>query len=369
MKHFTVGWLTLLSLVFALSLGAQTGSISGTVTDPSGAVIPGAKVTATNVDTKASRSIETGGAGSYALTNLAVGTYDVEVEAKGFAIAKYTNLALTVAQALSLNPSLEPGKVSETVVVSGTTVAPIELENAQLSNVVDQRRMVELPLLTRDPYSLILLSPGTIQTNSSLGGFSVNGARERNNNFLLDGVDNNDTSVPGIAGGLAGLNPDSTQEFRVITNNFLPEFGRNNGAIIDIVTKSGTNDLHGDAYWFGRYNALAARDFFNTKGNPQDPFVRNDIGYAVGGPIKKDKTFFFINNEWQIFRTTLTSESVVPTAAFKTGIFTFNGFKVNLANPNSPNNAQGLPLDPTVQKLLAMLPNPNGEAVDDVRGI
>ena len=109
-----------------------------------------------------------------------------------------------------------------------------------------------MPLVTRDPYELVLLSPGTIQTNSRLGGVSVNGSRERNNDFLLDGVDNNDTSVPGGLGGIASLNPDATEEFRVITNNFMPEYGRNNGAIVDIVTKSGTNQLHGNAYWFGR---------------------------------------------------------------------------------------------------------------------
>lgn len=362
-------WLICLGLLFVVGLQAQTGSISGTVTDSSGGVIPGARVTATNTDTGASRSVDTSATGTFALTNLSVGKYTLSVEAKGFSVAKYSDLVLTVAQALSVNPLLEPGKVNETVEVSGSTLAPIELENAQLSNIVDSKRIVDLPLVTRDPYSLVLLSPGTVQSNTSSGGFSVNGARERNNNFLLDGVDNNDTSVPGAPFGISALTPDATQEFRVITNSFQPEFGRNSGAIIDIVTKSGTNDLHGGAYWFGRYNALGARDFFNTKDNPQDPYVRNIFGFNAGGPIKKDKTFFFVNSEWQRFRTTLTNTSVVPTAAFKTGIFTFQGFKVNLADPNSPNNAQGLPLDPTVQKLLGLLPDPNGEAVDDVRGL
>jgi hypothetical protein len=115
------------------------------------------------------------------------------------------------------------------VEVSGASVAPIDLEDAQISNVVDQRKIVDLPLITRDPYQLVLLSPGTQQVNSSLGGFSIKGQRERNNNFLVDGTDNNDASVPGIPGGISSLNPDATQEFRVITNNFLPEFGRNTG--------------------------------------------------------------------------------------------------------------------------------------------
>src|SRR5262249_21164362 len=152
------------------------------------------------------------------------------------------------------------------------------------------------------------------QTNSRLGGFSVNGARERNNNFLLDGVDNNDTSVPGIASGVVGASPDATQEFRVITSNFNPEFGRNTGAIIDVVTKSGTNSLHGDVYEYGRWNAFGgARDWFNpainASGAPSkmDPYTRNQFGYSIGGPIIKNKTFFFYNQEFQRFRTTLTN--------------------------------------------------------------
>ena len=185
----------------------------------------------------------------------------------------------------------------------------------------------------------------------------------------MDGTDNNDASVPGIPGGISTINPDSTQEFRVITNNFLPEFGRNSGAIIDVVTRSGTNQFHGDLYEFNRVNALAARDYFNPEPDPQNPFVRNQFGGSFGGPIRKDKTFFFVNSEWDRFRTTLTNEAVVPTAQFKTGIFNYDGQQINLATPGSANNALGLPLDPTMQKILALYPNPNGPAVDSIRGI
>src|SRR5262249_13069955 len=135
------------------------------------------------------------------------------------------------------------------------------LETSQLSTLVDERKIKDLPLITRDPYSLVLLSPGTSQTDSTHGGFLVNGARDRNNNFLLDGVDNNDTSVPGGPTGTLAANPDSTEEFRVITNTFNAEFGRNTGAIIDVVTKSGTNQWHGGLYEFGRWNGFGgARD-------------------------------------------------------------------------------------------------------------
>ena len=350
---------------------AQTASLTGTVLDATGAGVPMATVTAKEQATGSVRTATTSDSGTYSIPNLAVGNYNVTVEKQGFSTLRFNAVQLTVAQNLTLDGMLDVGAVTQTVEVSGTSVAPINLEDAQISNIVDQKRIVELPLITRDPYSLVLLSPGTLQNqNGGLGGISVNGQRERNNNFMLDGVDNNDAGVPGFAGtGLSGINPDSTQEFRVITNNFLPEFGRNTGAVIDIVTKSGTNQFHGDAYEFNRVNALAARDYFNPSPDPQNPFVRNQFGASVGGPIIKDKTFFFFNAEWDRFRTTINNQAVVPTAAFKSGVFTYNGEQINLASPSSANNALGLPLDPTMQKVLSLYPNPNGPAVDDIRGI
>jgi hypothetical protein len=348
---------------------AQTASIAGTIVDASNAGVPGARITVKNVATGNVRTSATTATGTYSIPNLTVGNYDITVEKQGFSNLQFSNIPLTVAQNLTLNGTLELGTVSQTVEVSATTVAAINLEDAQISNVVEQKKIVDLPLITRDPYQLVLLSPGSQQVNSALGGFSINGQRERNNNFLVDGTDNNDAAVPGIPGGISSLNPDATQEFRVITNNFLPEFGRNSGAIIDVVTKSGTNQFHGSLYEFNRVNAMAARDYFNPSPDPQNPFVRNQFGFSVGGPIKKDKTFFFVNSEWDRFRTTLTNEAVVPTAQFKTGIFTADGQQINLAAPGSPNNALGLPLSQTMQKVFALYPNPNGPAVDSIRGI
>jgi len=358
-----------LGVIAAITTYAQTATIAGTVSDPTGAGVPGAKVTATNPATASVRTALTNSSGTYLIPNLAVGNYDVAMEKDGFTALHFQGVELTVAQNLTLNGKLEVGAVTQTVEVTGTSVAPINLEDAQLSNVVESRRVLDLPLITRDPYQLVLLSPGSQQVQSALGGFSVNGQRERNNNFLVDGTDNNDASVPGIPGGISTINPDSTQEFRVITNNFLPEFGRNTGAIIDVVTRSGTNKFHGDLYEFNRINDLAARDFFNPKPDPQNPFVRNQFGGSFGGPIRKDKTFFFFNSEWDRFRTTLTNETVVPTEQFKTGIFNYDGQQINLATPGSANNALGLPLDPTMQKILALYPAPNGPSVDSIRGI
>lgn len=350
---------------------AQTASIQGTVTDATGGSVPQAGVTARNTQTSASRTVQTNPTGFYSIPNLAPGTYDVSIARQGFQTFRFTNVTLTVAQALTLNAQLAVSGVSATVAVSGETVAPVDTIDAQISNVVGNAQIEALPMILRDPYSLVLLSPGTIQSNSDLGGFSVNGTSERNNNFLLDGIDNNDASVPGIAGGMTSLNPDSTQEFRVITNNFAPEYGRNDGAIIDVITRSGTNSFHGDAYWFGRYNALGARDYFNPAPSPKDPYVRNDFGASAGGPIIKDRTFWFANYEGQRFVTTLENSSVVPTAAFKTGKFTYDGQPIDVSTPTSANNATGLPLDSTMQNILALYPDPPAGAtkVDDVRAL
>ncbi|HUA19425.1 MAG TPA: carboxypeptidase-like regulatory domain-containing protein [Bryobacteraceae bacterium] len=350
--------------------------MAGTILDATGAAVPSATVTVKHQATGNVRTAITDDSGTYSIPNLAVGAYDVTVAKQGFAELHVNNVQLTVAQNLTLNESLEVGGTKQTVEVVGSTLPAINFEDAEISNIVDSKRIEDLPLITRDPYSLVLLSPGTLQIpNDSLGGFSINGQRERNNNFLLDGVDNNDAGVPGAPNGVSSINPDSTQEFRVITNNFLPEFGRNTGAIVDIVTRSGSNDFHGDAYEFNRVNAMAARDFFNPSpsagqpADPQNPFVRNQFGASLGGPIVKDKTFFFVNAEWDRFRTTLTNNAVVPTAAFKSGIFSYDGQQINLASPSSPNNALGLPLDPTMQKIFSLYPNPNGPLLDSIRGI
>jgi hypothetical protein len=176
--------------------------------------------------------------------------------------------------------------------------------------------------------------------------------------------------------GLTSLNPDSVQEFRVITSSFLPEFGRNTGAVIDIVSKRGSNDFHSDIYWFGRFSALGARDYFNHQVDSsgqvvgKDPYTHNIFGISAGGPVRRDKTFWFANYDGERFATTLTNTSIVPTQAFKTGMFTFDGVPLDIiAPPPSGNNAFGLSPDPAMQKILALYPAPNGPSVDGARGV
>jgi hypothetical protein len=387
----------LLSVVLPLQIHAQSASVSGTVTDSTGAVVANAQVTARNLSTNLSRTTTSSTTGAYSITNLEVGAYELAVKKEGFRTFRLPSVTLTVAQVATIDAALTPGATTEEVTVRADTAAPIDLETSQVSNLVDQQQMRDLPLITRDPYSLVLLSPGTSQTNSGLGGFSVNGSRERNNNFLLDGVDNNDTSVPGIPDGVLSANPDSTQEFRIITDNFNAEYGRNTGAIIDVVTKSGTNQFHGGAYEFGRWNGFGgARDWFNpatdANGNhtTMNPYVRNQFGYSIGGPIIKNKTFFFFNEEFERFRTTLTNTATVPTQGFKNGVFNFTTTDQNQSSPqfgqqvtvpvnltaaganNGTPSALGVtlpaPADPTMQKVFGLFPNPTVDNGDGLTG-
>ena len=370
------------ALVAPSLLRAQTATVTGTTTDASGAVVSGATITATNVTTGIDRTTQSTETGSYTIPSLSPSLYSVTFTKPGFKTTKFENLTLTVDQVLTLDCKFEVGSVSTSVEVSSSTVAPLDTETPTLSNVVEHTQMVELPLILRDPYQLVLLGPGVTQSDSAQGGVSVNGGRERNNNFLLDGTDNNDADVPGILGGLTSQNPDSTQEFRVLTNNFAPEYGRNNGAIIDVITRSGTNDFHGNLFYFGRWDALGARDYFNHQVNPvtgdvapKNPYVRNLYGGSIGGPIRKDKTFFFINYQGARFVTSLTNTATVPTTAFKTGMFTYtnpsNGATqtLNVTTPGVNNNATGAGLDSSVQQILSHYPAPNIVNSDGITGL
>ena len=345
------------------SMFAQTGSITGQVLDPTGAAVADAKVKAESESTGLVLTVSTSSAGVYSFSALPPAVYTVTVTAPGFDVISRQHITLNVAAVLPLNFNLTIPNANATVEVQAVGAVPVETNSFQLSTVIDSKQINDLPLILRDPYQLVLLSPGVVTATNNDGGVSVNGQRDRNNNFMLDGADNNDTSVPGGLGGVSSANPDSAQEFRVITNNFDAEFGRNTGAIVDVVTRGGTKDFHGDAYEFGRYSALGARDFFNTKANgKQDPYVRNDFGASLGGPLWKNHTFFFLNGEAQRFRTTRTSSQTTPTAAFRTGKFTYidsydgSQTAVDLTDPANPNNLSGLPQDPTINNILAITP-------------
>jgi Carboxypeptidase regulatory-like domain/TonB dependent receptor len=364
MRAFTLLF-CLLAVLYVPCHAQQNASINGTVTDPTGAVVQGAQVTVTNTASNIVRSTVTGSAGVYILTELPPGPYNVAIQKVGFETLKFPPVTLTVQQVMTLNGKLQLGSTQQEVTVQ-VTAPTVDTTDAQLSAVVEHTQMTELPLITLNPYQLVLLSSGVTTSDSYLGGFSVNGGRERNDNMLLDGADNNDTDVPGGLGGITSQDPDATEEFRIITNNFAPEFGRDNGAQVDVITKSGTNSFHGDAYYFGRWDALAARDFFNHQPNPvtgvgvapKNPYERNLYGTSLGGPIIKDKTFFFVNYQGDRFITTLTDQATVPTPALISGNFTYTNplsgasAPINVSTPTSANNAFGLALDPFIHKIL-----------------
>src|SRR5581483_394078 len=247
----------LISILFLpLLLHGQTAQISGMVVDPVGAVIPDVHIRAVNRDTLVGRHARTNGVGLYVLPFLDPGRYQLVMESPGFQTALSEDVTITVDQQLVFNVHLQIGSVFETVKANAEAMG-VDTSSAQVNSVVSEPQIRNLPLILRDPSRLILLSAGVNATNSGGGGFSTNGGREENNDLRLDGASINDVEVP--TSGNVAVNPDAIKEFRVITNGYMPEFGRNNGAIVNIVTKGGTNEFHGNVYEFGRYSMFGAR--------------------------------------------------------------------------------------------------------------
>src|SRR6202158_954227 len=302
----------LVVIVFSLSLTASmysqvTGApLSGTISDPSGGVIPGAQISIRNIATGISKDFQADSDGYYTAPNLEPGTYEVRVTAKGFNTVVST-ITLAVGAQQQLNIPMRVGETTQTVQV--TEAAPqIDLTSSTLTGQVESQTVLELPLNGRDCTSLATLPPGVniIETqmdyatsargNRGFGAeLTISGQRTTNNNYRLDGVSVNDyaNSGPGNVIG-AALGVDAIQEFSVLTGSFSAEYGKAAGGVINAITKSGTNAFHGDVYEFLRNSAMDSRDYFSRSGNtPLAQFRRNQFGAAVGGPIAKDKTVIF----------------------------------------------------------------------------
>ena len=324
--------LSLLSAVFAVLLIAntafaqsETGQITGKVTDPNGAVVTGAAVTLSSVETGAQRTATTNDEGVYTITNLQPGTYEVVVEAANF--AKSTQrVQVTVGAKASLETALSVSGISTaTIDVVDNAGVEVNTQTHELSNVVSGTQIRELPTVTRNPYNLVQLSgnattedPSTSQngtggTSTFRGaGASLNGQRAASTNVLLDGADNND-SYTAVVGQNIPL--DSVQEFRVITSNFSSEYGRASGGIVNVATRGGSNEFHGTAYAFNRISRLASNGFANNAtAVPRGVFTRNQFGYSTGGRIIKDKLFFFNSTEWTRVRSQGELLAFVPTS-------------------------------------------------------
>jgi outer membrane receptor protein involved in Fe transport len=310
---------SLLALVVAGLVYAQTetGLINGTVTDQSGAVVPKAKVTVRNVGTNAERLLETDNNGFYSAANLLPGIYAVTVEATNLA-KKEARAEVTVGSRVSLNFQMSVGTQSTIVEVVAEGGNQVNTENQTIGTVINSTQIQELPSLTRNPYDFAA-NVGTASDSDPSGrgvGVAFNGLRSSGTNVLLDGVANNDEFTASV-GQQVPL--DSVQEFSVLTNNFTAEYGRATSGVVNVTTKTGTNEFHGSAYEYNRVSKLASESFANNAlGNPKESFVRNQFGYSVGGPIKKNKLFFFNNTEWIRIRSAAQSTVFVIDPAFVT---------------------------------------------------
>ncbi|MGA2171133.1 MAG: carboxypeptidase-like regulatory domain-containing protein, partial [Terracidiphilus sp.] len=337
----------LLLVVFVLALilspylhGQATGSFSGNVLDKSGSAVPGATIITTSQETGLARDGKADNAGHYLIPLLPVGTYTVRVDASGFQSAESKDLRLQVDEARELDFSLLPATVVTTVAVSGEAVA-VETGNPSLGQVITAQEVSQLPLNGRDFVQLATLTAGaTAETNpgsfftsgtdsevATRGSFSlsVGGSRPNSTDWLLDGVDNNELTSGGI-GIFSSI--DDIQEFKVLTYTYSAEYGTRAGPTVLITTKQGSNDFHGSLYEFVRNTDLNARSDFATS-TPK--FNLNQFGGSVGGPIRHNKTFFFVDGEQKYQREGIVFTGLVPSMAMRSGDFTDDPFGNNIS--------------------------------------
>jgi Carboxypeptidase regulatory-like domain/TonB dependent receptor/TonB-dependent Receptor Plug Domain len=344
------------------------GTLSGTITDSSGAGIPQAQVVIKNVATGVERTLTTNSDGFYIAPNLLPGDYQVAISAKGFNTETKTGINMTVGSRETFDLVLQVGTITNKVEVS-TEAPAVQLSSSDLSAVVTANTVRELPLNGRSWTDLAALQPGvdTIQTQPSFAtgsdrgnrGFgqqlTISGARPQQNNYRLDGVSLNDyaNGAPGsVLGGNLGV--DAIQEFSVLTSNYSAEYGKTSGGVINAVTRSGTNSFHGSAYEFLRNSALDARNFFEDPTLPKNSFKRNQFGGAIGGPIFKNKTFFFADFEANRQVKGLPNKDFVPSPDARNG---------NIHDP-STGNPLTVTVDPAVQKYLNLYPVPQPCGMD-----
>jgi Carboxypeptidase regulatory-like domain/TonB dependent receptor len=345
------------------------GSIVGIISDPSGAAIGSANVTIKNVATGGERAVVTNGDGLFAVPNLIPGKYLITVVSPGFSTAVVSDVGLVAGERREVNVSMKLGQTSDKVTVVSSEISDVQLASSELRGVIDSHTVNELPLNGRDWTSLTLLEPGVAQvrTQKALGvsndrpnrglgtDVTIGGNRPQGNNYRLDGVSINDYSsgAPGsITGGVLGV--DAVQEFSVVTSNAPADYGKTSGGVINAASRSGTNAFHGSAYEFLRNSKLDARNFFDTlkdsSGNSiVPPFKRNQFGASAGGPILKDRTFFFGDYEGLRQSLSQTNPIVVPSPNAHNGVLV----------------GGTVPVDSKVAPFLKLFPLPNGPVTGD----
>lgn len=376
MKSFLVG----LAMVFNICMisvalfGQDTSSITGTVRDTSGAVVPGASVKVTDPAQGIARTTATDSAGSYLVPALPPGTYDIQVTSQGFKTYHAQGVVLNAAQKMRADVSLEVGRVSTEVTVQGTNVGQVHTQSAQLGGTVTGKQITQLELNGRNFTQLITLVPGVSnQTNQDEGtvgvygsvAYSVNGGRTEYNNWELDGVSVMDTGSNGTINVYPSV--DSIAETRVLTSNYGAQYGQDSSGTVVTVTKSGTNQFHGDAYEFNRNTVFNSRSFFDTT---RPSYQKNDYGFTLGGPLyipgvyntQKDKTYFFWSEEWRKQLDPSTFNVQVPSVQERQG--NFSDVCPGADCPINPATGQAFPgnqvaIDPNAKILMGMIPAPN----------
>src|SRR5215470_10536321 len=375
----------LVALSGAVSAQVSSGAITGTVRDTNDAVIAGAKVKITQLATSAPRETVTDERGQFSAPNLRPGEYSVTVTATGFQGRAFTGIILAVDQTVNLPAVLQPGAVEQTIDV--TAAAPLlDGSTSSLGQVIDNKKIVDLPLNGRNPFALGLLTGFTAPVKGVASNlpFVGGGGRWQNNDVLLDGVDNNTMSTGGGI-GVSGINyipsVDAVAEFKVKTNNYSAEFGRSAGTIISATTKSGTNQFHSALWEFIRNEKFDANNFFSNAANtPRQPFKQNQFGFTLGGPVwvpkvydGHNKTFFFVDYEGLRRRTSASSSlKDVPPMAFRSGDFSAFNRKIYdprtrrlnangqvIATPFPNNKIPAALLNPGAVAALKLLPAPN----------
>jgi hypothetical protein len=365
-------------LLLALPSAARaqaTGTIAGSVTDPSGAGVPGVTIEATNQATNQTRTTLSGEAGLYTIPLLPPGRYRIKASLTGFNGLTREGVTVSVAETALVDLSLKVGQMSESLTVIGETPL-IETGNATLGIVIDEKKVVDLPLNGRNFAQLGTLIPGVVAAPAALGGlagdatpggfgnvtgsFNANGMRNQSNNFLLDGATNNDTFNTGF---VLRLPPDAIQEFKILTHSYNAEYGRSAGSVVSVVTKSGTNEWHGRAWEFNRSDALQARNFFAPTSQPKPKLKQNQFGAALGGPVTTNKLFVFGYYEGYRNVSGTTTTLAVLSPEQRRGDFSASTAPIRDPLTGQPFPGNVIPsqrLDPIALKLLNdFVPLPN----------
>ena len=358
---------TTLGLVLAMLAASMcfaqvgTGRLDGGVVDATGGVMAGARVTAVHQATQSKTETITNTDGNFVFPSLQAGLYTISVEAKGFRTMVVAGLEINIATSVSQKFKLEVGDVAEHVEV-GAEAVRVQSTESQLGRTVTMKDIDTLPVLSRAPINLAVFSPGVQMSNPGDVTFSnVNGQRQGASNSTLDGIDVNDAVVPRLGLSMTANNTDSVGEVHIVTSGAKAEYGRNAGGQVELITRSGTNNFHGNLFDYLRNNALNANSFFNnSSGVPVAKYVQNLFGGSVGGPVRKGKTFFFFNYQGSRIAQDVTRNRTVLTADAKRGIFTWKTPAGVLSTYDIvANDPRHKGIDPVMASIFKVLPDPN----------